>query len=63
MQKRPIYIGIFGLGIVGGGIVELLRKGTEKSKEYNFVLKKIVVRNLNKKRRVSVPPEILSSDP
>lgn len=63
MQKRPVCIGILGLGIVGGGIVELLRKGTEKSKEYNFVLKKIVVRNLNKKRRVSVPPEILSSDP
>ncbi len=63
MSRRSVHIGIFGLGTVGGGIIEILRRGTEKNKEYSFVLKRIVVRNLNKKRRISISPRILSSDP
>ncbi|MCD6318731.1 homoserine dehydrogenase [Candidatus Aerophobetes bacterium] len=63
MQTRSVHIGIFGLGTVGGGIVELLRRGGKKNKDYNFALKKIVVKNLDKRRKVSVPSELLSCEP
>ena len=62
MNDKTVHLGLFGLGTVGGGIVELLSR--KKGKDHHrFVLEKIVVKHLDKKRLVSVPSHRLTTDP
>lgn len=63
MVEKTLHIGLFGLGTVGSGIIELLKKKDKTLSDHRFVLEKVVVRDITKKRDVSVPPGILSSDP
>lgn len=63
MEKRTLHIGIFGLGTVGSGVVELLRRKKGKLGEVSFSLKKLVVKNPTKKREINLPPELLSTNP
>lgn len=56
-------IGIFGLGTVGTGVVDLLMRKKGKIGDFCFYLEKVVVRDISKKRELSLPAGILSSDP
>lgn len=62
MKKKILYIGLLGLGTVGEGVAELLLKRKNKIKNYEFVLKSIVVKHLHKKRNISFPSNLLTSD-
>jgi len=65
MGKKTLHLGLFGLGTVGEGVVELLlkrQKGRNRD-DFEFVIEKIAVKHLNKKRRISVPSHILTTDP
>lgn len=48
--KRPVCIGIIGFGTVGSGVVNFFKEG--KGKEFGVVLKKVVVLNIKKDRKV-----------
>lgn len=64
MEGKNLNIGMFGLGTVGGGVVELLeRQGRELEKKYgvSLNLKRVVVRDVKKSRPVEVDPRILSN--
>ena len=50
MEKKTLFIGLFGLGTVGKGVAELLLKRKNKIENFEFVLKSIVVKHPNKKR-------------
>ncbi len=66
MNGKNLIIGMFGLGTVGSGVVELLeRQGAELEQKYGvtLTLKKIVVRNVAKSRPVKVDPGLLSDNP
>ncbi len=66
MKGKDLIIGMFGLGTVGSGVVELLeRQGAELEQKYGvkLKLKKIVVRNVAKSRPVKVAPGLLSDNP
>lgn len=54
-----IKIGLFGLGTVGKGIVEVISKARNAHAE----IKKICVRDLNKKREIEIAPELLIDNP
>lgn len=55
-MDNPLKIGILGLGTVGSGVVKSL-EGNE------FVsIKKVAVRNINKKRSVNLPDDVLTED-
>lgn len=55
-MEKPLKIGILGLGTVGSGVVKTL-EGNE------FVsIKKVSVRNLNKKRSVELSSDVLTDD-
>ena len=62
---REVFIGLLGLGTVGAGVVEILRRhAREWQTRYNFqpVLKKILVQNLAKQRVVDVDSSLLTTD-
>jgi homoserine dehydrogenase len=66
MTVQNLTIGMFGLGTVGSGVVELLnRQGAELENKYGvrLKLKRIVVRDVNKPRPVKVDPQLLSANP
>ncbi|MBE0477615.1 homoserine dehydrogenase [Candidatus Aerophobetes bacterium] len=63
MGKKKLRIGIFGLGTVGSGVVELLKRKEGKLGSASFSLEKVVVKNLTKKRDINLSPEILSINP
>ena len=63
MEKKTFGVGLFGLGTVGGGVAELLLNENWKSKDYEFVLKKVAVRHLNKRRSISLPSHLLTTNP
>jgi len=56
-------IGIFGLGTVGTGVVELLKRKEGKLGNFRFSLDKVVVKNPDKKREVNLPSGLLSTNP
>lgn len=56
---KPLIIGLFGLGTVGCGIVEVIAKARNAHAE----IRRICVRNLAKKRPVEVDPAILTDKP
>ena len=63
MSTKNLHIGIFGLGTVGTGVVELLMKKKDAPGNYHFILEKVVVKNPNKKREIDVPSDFLSLNP
>jgi len=63
MSTKNLHIGIFGLGTVGTGVVELLMKKKDTPGNHRFILEKVVVKNPNKKREIDVPSDFLSLNP
>ena len=66
MAAQKIRIGILGLGQVGGGLVEILqskRAWFAGQLGVDFEIRKIAVKNLNKKRSVKVPAHLLTNNP
>ncbi len=64
-NKPRIEIGILGLGVVGSGTVQLLQSNQaeiERKIGIPFNIKRIGVRNVNKKRAVNVDHSLLTSD-
>lgn len=65
MQKK-LTLGIFGLGTVGTGVLQILQKQKEHFKKkygIEFDIKKIVVKNFSKRRDVKLPKGVLSTNP
>jgi len=58
-RQRTLVVGMVGAGVVGGGIVEILKKSsaTWASKGLTIVLSKVCVRQLEKPRDFSASPE------
>jgi len=63
MKGKVVHVGLFGLGMVGGGIVELLSRKKGKKDHHKFILEKIVVKHLDKERSVPLPSHLLTTDP
>lgn len=66
MQRKTSVIGLMGLGTVGGGLIRLLQeRGDELERQtgFSFVVKRILVRDPNKPRAVSVDRDLLTTDP
>lgn len=72
--KRPLYVGLAGLGTVGGGLVQLLKKDAEMIRRRSgreIVLRKVLVRRLTPERAAQLPqgctltanPADLTEDP
>jgi len=60
-----IKIGLLGLGNVGSGVWNILHQNKEKIKQYTGVdiqVKKVLVRNMNKMRNVSIPKEVMTTN-
>lgn len=55
-MENPLKIGILGLGTVGSGVVKSLEGNDLVS------IKKVAVRNINKKRSVNLPVDVLTED-
>lgn len=58
-NANTLVIGLAGFGVVGSGLCELLHRNREmiqRRSGSNIVIKKILVRDLNKKRSFSPPP-------
>ena len=65
MARKPIGVGIIGLGTVGGGVVKLLQDmpiSLQRRKNAVFSLEKIAIREKSKNRMVSVDQKILTED-
>lgn len=65
MNHQVVKIGLLGLGTVGSGVVKFLRQQAEelaRKSGYKVEIKKILVRDLLKKRRVDVPRELLTQN-
>lgn len=61
-----ITIGLFGLGTVGSGVYEIITQEKEAFKKYlgeEICIKKILVKDLNKKRQISLPKDLLTGNP
>lgn len=59
MQSQPLYIGLAGFGVVGGGLCQLVQDNAEIIQRRcgrKIIIKKILVRNLHKERSVALPP-------
>lgn len=57
---RPLYIGLAGLGTVGGGLIQLLKKNADLIRRRtgrSILVRKILVRNINKARSVEIPDD------
>lgn len=64
-NKREVYIGLMGLGTVGSGVAKVLHAKSEAiaSQAGSLLkLKKVLVRDLTKRRLVDVPHELLTTD-
>lgn len=55
-MSKKLTIGMFGFGVVGQGLYDII-----KTKNLNLEIKKFVIKNANKKR--SLPAELFSTDP
>ncbi|KAL7556116.1 hypothetical protein ACA910_020199 [Epithemia clementina (nom. ined.)] len=58
MASSPLRIGIFGGGIVGGGVYELLKTASSR-----VAIEKICVRSLSKPRDFAAPSSLFTTDP
>jgi homoserine dehydrogenase len=65
-MKKAIGIGLLGLGTVGSGVAEVLATRADSLAEQaglSLILKKVLVRDANKRRSVEVSPNLLTSHP
>ena len=65
-MKKDIGIGLLGLGTVGSGVAEVLVTRADNLAEQAgvpLILKKVLVRDVNKRRPVGVGPNLLTSHP
>ena len=65
-MKEYIGIGLLGLGTVGSGVVEVLATGADNLAEqagFPLILKKVLVRDVSKKRPVELSPNLLTVHP
>ncbi len=63
---KKIGLALLGLGTVGSGVIKVLHENGEmiKSREgIDIEVKKILVRDKNKKRNIAVDPSLLTNDP
>jgi len=63
-MKKAIGVGLLGLGTVGGGVVEVLATKADSLAEQAglpLILKKVLVRDVKKRRPVEVDPKLLTS--
>ena len=66
MSSAGIGIGLMGLGVVGGGVAAALlhpARSVQRVAGCPISLRKILVRDLSRKRAASVPPQLLTSEP
>ncbi|MGI6308665.1 MAG: homoserine dehydrogenase [Dethiobacteria bacterium] len=66
MVKRTIKVGLLGLGTVGAGVYKLLKMNSEQISDRagaQIEIKKILVRNLEKKRTVEADSGLLTTNP
>jgi len=62
---KSIKIGLLGLGNVGSGVWDILNKNRKKITQYADVdieIKKVLVRNLDKVRNISIPTKIMTTN-
>jgi homoserine dehydrogenase len=65
-MKKDIGIGLLGLGTVGSGVAEVLTtkaEGLAKQAGLSLILKKVLVRDLNRRRPVALNPTLLTIQP
>lgn len=65
-RSNVIGIGLLGLGTVGSGVFKMLKDQTgavERKTGIRLELRRVCVRSLKKKRRVSVPRALLTNNP
>ena len=55
-MSKKLTIGMFGFGVVGQGLYDII-----KTKNLNLEIKKFVIKNANKKR--SLPANLFTTDP
>ncbi|WP_462411202.1 homoserine dehydrogenase [Neobacillus sp. Marseille-QA0830] len=63
---KAISIGLLGMGTVGCGVVQIIKKNQDKLMHEvgcPVVIKKILVRDLNKKRPIEMEAELLTDNP
>lgn len=64
-MERPLQIGLAGLGTVGSGVYEALNLNHDilvARSNIPFAISKVAVRDLNKRREVNVPSDIITDD-
>ena len=65
-MKKTIGIGLLGLGVVGSGVAQVLATKADSLAEQaglRLTLKKVLVRDVKKRRSVKLNPALLTSDP
>ena len=65
-MKQQINVGLLGLGTVGSGVVRIIQEHQEELQHQvgcSIQVKKILVKDLNKKRDITVDPDVLTIDP
>ncbi len=65
MKNQKIYVGLLGLGTIGSGVYELLQKNKkviESRTGVSIEIKKILVRDINKPRKIKVKKELLTTN-
>ena len=65
-MKNDIGIGLLGLGTVGSGVVEVLATRADSLAEQaglSLILKKVLVRDVNKRRSAKLSPNLLTTHP
>src|SRR2546425_3912663 len=66
MAPRPLNVGLIGLGTVGSQVAErMLSWGPQLSRRagVELCLKKVLVRDVTKRRTIEIPPDLLTTDP
>ena len=66
MNSRPLNVGLIGLGTVGSQVAErMLSWGPQLSRRagVELCLKRVLVRDLAKRRSIEVSPDLLTTDP